>query len=90
MGKITLAEQNAVLPRDESTPPLFLLTDEAALVKGARKLGFVFTARTPYSVIIEAVSDSPRCRRMVLVTCFLEGCLLDIVTPVVTRRAGCL
>ncbi|KAI4581453.1 hypothetical protein MJG53_009896 [Ovis ammon polii x Ovis aries] len=28
--------------------------DEAALVKGARKLGFVFTARTPYSVIIEA------------------------------------
>ncbi|ELW47597.1 putative phospholipid-transporting ATPase IA [Tupaia chinensis] len=29
--------------------------DEAALVKGAKKLGFVFTARTPYSVIIEAV-----------------------------------
>lgn len=32
-----------------------LLTDEAALVKGAKKLGFVFTGRTPYSVIIEAV-----------------------------------
>lgn len=31
------------------------LTDEAALVKGAKKLGFVFTGRTPYSVIIEAV-----------------------------------
>ncbi|EAX08372.1 ATPase, aminophospholipid transporter-like, Class I, type 8A, member 2, isoform CRA_a, partial [Homo sapiens] len=30
------------------------LTDEAALVKGAKKLGFVFTARTPFSVIIEA------------------------------------
>jgi phospholipid-transporting ATPase len=35
-----------------------LLTDEAALVKGAKKLGFVFTARTPYSVIIEAVRDT--------------------------------
>lgn len=35
------------------------LTDEAALVKGAKKLGFVFTARTPYSVIIEAVSHAP-------------------------------
>lgn len=32
-----------------------LLADEAALVKGAKKLGFVFTGRTPYSVIIEAV-----------------------------------
>lgn len=31
------------------------LADEAALVKGAKKLGFVFTGRTPYSVIIEAV-----------------------------------
>uniref|UniRef100_A0A4X1TTD8 Phospholipid-transporting ATPase n=1 Tax=Sus scrofa TaxID=9823 RepID=A0A4X1TTD8_PIG len=32
--------------------------DEAALVKGAKKLGFVFTARTPYSVTIEAVSST--------------------------------
>lgn len=71
-------------------PPLFLLTDEAALVKGARKLGFVFTARTPYSVIIEAVSDSPRHCRMLLVTSFLEGCLLDVITSVAIRRAGCL
>uniref|UniRef100_A0A7N4PVU8 Phospholipid-transporting ATPase n=1 Tax=Sarcophilus harrisii TaxID=9305 RepID=A0A7N4PVU8_SARHA len=30
--------------------------DEGALVKGAKKLGFVFTGRTPNSVIIEAVS----------------------------------
>uniref|UniRef100_A0A8D2KEU2 Phospholipid-transporting ATPase n=1 Tax=Urocitellus parryii TaxID=9999 RepID=A0A8D2KEU2_UROPR len=29
--------------------------DEAALVKGAKKLGFVFTTRTPYSVTIEVV-----------------------------------
>ncbi|XP_026863862.1 phospholipid-transporting ATPase IB isoform X1 [Electrophorus electricus] len=28
--------------------------DEGALVKGAKNLGFVFTARTPHSVIIEA------------------------------------
>ncbi|MCJ8745805.1 hypothetical protein PDJAM_G00134800 [Pangasius djambal] len=28
--------------------------DEGALVKGAKSLGFVFTARTPHSVIIEA------------------------------------
>ncbi|KAJ8785656.1 hypothetical protein J1605_007253 [Eschrichtius robustus] len=46
--------------------------DEAALVKGARKLGFVFTARTPYSVIIEAVSDIPGHRRMLSVTRVLE------------------
>uniref|UniRef100_A0A8D0WW83 Phospholipid-transporting ATPase n=1 Tax=Sus scrofa TaxID=9823 RepID=A0A8D0WW83_PIG len=31
--------------------------DEAALVKGAKKLGFVFTARTPYSVTIEAMGE---------------------------------
>uniref|UniRef100_A0A8C9Q6N6 Phospholipid-transporting ATPase n=1 Tax=Spermophilus dauricus TaxID=99837 RepID=A0A8C9Q6N6_SPEDA len=29
--------------------------DEAALVKGAKNLGFVFTTRTPYSVTIEVV-----------------------------------
>uniref|UniRef100_A0A8C8YY44 Phospholipid-transporting ATPase n=1 Tax=Prolemur simus TaxID=1328070 RepID=A0A8C8YY44_PROSS len=32
--------------------------DEAALVKGAKRLGFVFTTRTPYSVTIEAVSST--------------------------------
>ncbi|XP_006832100.1 PREDICTED: probable phospholipid-transporting ATPase IB-like [Chrysochloris asiatica] len=31
--------------------------DEAALVKGAKKLGFVFTARTPYSVTIRAMKE---------------------------------
>uniref|UniRef100_A0A8C3XA63 Phospholipid-transporting ATPase n=1 Tax=Catagonus wagneri TaxID=51154 RepID=A0A8C3XA63_9CETA len=31
--------------------------DEAALVKGAKKLGFVFTVRTPYSVTIEAMGE---------------------------------
>lgn len=33
-----------------------MLTDEGALVKGAKKLGYVFTGRTPDSVIIDAVS----------------------------------
>ncbi|XP_073899862.1 phospholipid-transporting ATPase IB-like isoform X2 [Castor canadensis] len=31
--------------------------DEAALVKGAKNLGFVFTARTPYSVTIEVMGE---------------------------------
>jgi len=33
-----------------------VFSDEGALVKGAKGLGFVFTGRTPHSVIIEAVS----------------------------------
>ncbi|KAM9169387.1 phospholipid-transporting ATPase IB-like [Pangshura tecta] len=32
-----------------------VLTDEGALVKGAKKLGYVFTGRTPHSVIIDAL-----------------------------------
>lgn len=36
---------------------LFVLADEGALVKGAKKLGYVFTGRTPHSVIIDAVGD---------------------------------
>lgn len=32
-------------------------TDEGALVKGAKKLGFSFNVRTPTSVIINAVND---------------------------------
>ncbi|XP_077871766.1 phospholipid-transporting ATPase IB-like isoform X2 [Ictidomys tridecemlineatus] len=32
--------------------------DEAALVKGAKKLGFVFTTRTPYSVTIEVMTET--------------------------------
>lgn len=55
-----------------------LLTDEAALVKGARKLGFVFTARTPYSVIIEAVSDKPGHLFALYLTYFFEGSLFEI------------
>lgn len=45
------------------------LADEAALVKGAKKLGFVFTGRTPYSVIIEAVRGLVL-RKVVCVKCY--------------------
>lgn len=44
-------------------PPVIALfcctcTDEGALVRGAKKLGFSFNVRTPLSVIINAVSKS--------------------------------
>ena len=35
---------------------MVFFSDEGALVKGAKGLGFVFTGRTPHSVIMEAVS----------------------------------
>lgn len=35
-----------------------MFTDEGALVKGAKKLGFSFNVRTPTSVIINAVSGN--------------------------------
>lgn len=38
----------------------FLIADEGALVKGAKKLGFSFNVRTPTSVIINAVSERPQ------------------------------
>lgn len=39
----------------------YLFVDEGALVKGAKQLGFVFTTRTPDSVIINAVSFAFKC-----------------------------
>uniref|UniRef100_A0A452UPP0 Phospholipid-transporting ATPase n=1 Tax=Ursus maritimus TaxID=29073 RepID=A0A452UPP0_URSMA len=56
-----LAVCHTVVPEKDGENIIYQASspDEAALVKGARKLGFVFTARTPYSVIIEAVSDKP-------------------------------
>uniref|UniRef100_A0A7N5J8M7 Phospholipid-transporting ATPase n=1 Tax=Ailuropoda melanoleuca TaxID=9646 RepID=A0A7N5J8M7_AILME len=57
-----LAVCHTVVPEKDGENIIYQASspDEAALVKGARKLGFVFTARTPYSVIIEAVSDKKR------------------------------
>uniref|UniRef100_A0A7N5JA72 Phospholipid-transporting ATPase n=1 Tax=Ailuropoda melanoleuca TaxID=9646 RepID=A0A7N5JA72_AILME len=51
-----LAVCHTVVPEKDGENIIYQASspDEAALVKGARKLGFVFTARTPYSVIIEA------------------------------------
>ena len=37
---------------------LFCLSDEAALVKGACNLGYVFSSRTPDAVTIDVVSHS--------------------------------
>lgn len=39
------------------------LQDEGALVRAARNLGFVFSGRTPDSVIVDAVSDPQHSRR---------------------------
>ena len=36
---------------------VLVLTDEAALVKGARNLGYVFSSRTPDAVTIDVVSE---------------------------------
>ncbi|KAF5916337.1 hypothetical protein HPG69_017571 [Diceros bicornis minor] len=54
-----LAVCHTVVPEKDGDDIIYQASspDEAALVKGARKLGFVFTARTPYSVIIEAMGQ---------------------------------
>ncbi|XP_042840947.1 phospholipid-transporting ATPase IB isoform X3 [Panthera tigris] len=54
-----LAVCHTVVPEKDGDNIIYQASspDEAALVKGARKLGFVFTARTPYSVIIEAMGQ---------------------------------
>uniref|UniRef100_A0A8C4ENY6 Phospholipid-transporting ATPase n=1 Tax=Dicentrarchus labrax TaxID=13489 RepID=A0A8C4ENY6_DICLA len=53
-----MAVCHTVVPEREEDQIIFQASspDEGALVKGAKGLGFVFTARTPHSVIIEAVS----------------------------------
>uniref|UniRef100_A0A672RU76 Phospholipid-transporting ATPase n=1 Tax=Sinocyclocheilus grahami TaxID=75366 RepID=A0A672RU76_SINGR len=52
-----MAVCHTVVPEREGNQIIFQASspDEGALVKGAKSLGFVFTARTPHSVIIEAV-----------------------------------
>uniref|UniRef100_A0A5F4VT72 Phospholipid-transporting ATPase n=1 Tax=Callithrix jacchus TaxID=9483 RepID=A0A5F4VT72_CALJA len=71
-----LAVCHTVVPEKDGDNIIYQASspDEAALVKGAKKLGFVFTARTPFSVIIEAVmltfvfhSPSDRKRMSVIV-----------------------
>lgn len=53
-----MAVCHTVVPEREDNQIIYQASspDEGALVKGAKGLGFVFTARTPDSVIIEAVS----------------------------------
>ncbi|XP_040835802.1 phospholipid-transporting ATPase IB isoform X1 [Ochotona curzoniae] len=54
-----LAVCHTVVPEKDGDNIIYQASspDEAALVKGAKKLGFVFTGRTPYSVIIEAMGQ---------------------------------
>ncbi|XP_039645375.1 phospholipid-transporting ATPase IB isoform X3 [Perca fluviatilis] len=51
-----MAVCHTVVPEREEDQLIYQASspDEGALVKGAKGLGFVFTARTPHSVIIEA------------------------------------
>ncbi|KAJ8375394.1 hypothetical protein SKAU_G00059740 [Synaphobranchus kaupii] len=51
-----MAVCHTVVPEREGDQIIYQASspDEGALVKGAKGLGFVFTARTPHSVIIEA------------------------------------
>uniref|UniRef100_A0A673YQ83 Phospholipid-transporting ATPase n=1 Tax=Salmo trutta TaxID=8032 RepID=A0A673YQ83_SALTR len=53
-----MAVCHTVVPEREEDQLIYQASspDEGALVKGAKGLGFVFTARTPGSVIMEAVS----------------------------------
>uniref|UniRef100_A0A3Q3VP15 Phospholipid-transporting ATPase n=1 Tax=Mola mola TaxID=94237 RepID=A0A3Q3VP15_MOLML len=53
-----MAVCHTVVPEREENQIIYQASspDEGALVKAAKGLGFVFTARTPHSVIIEAVS----------------------------------
>uniref|UniRef100_A0AAQ4PXE5 Phospholipid-transporting ATPase n=1 Tax=Gasterosteus aculeatus aculeatus TaxID=481459 RepID=A0AAQ4PXE5_GASAC len=52
-----MAVCHTVVPEREDNQIIYQASspDEGALVKGAKGLGFVFTARTPHSVIIEAM-----------------------------------
>ncbi|TRY65331.1 hypothetical protein DNTS_002215, partial [Danionella cerebrum] len=51
-----MAVCHTVVPEREDNQIIYQASspDEGALVKGAKSLGFVFTARTPHSVIIDA------------------------------------
>uniref|UniRef100_A0A8C4XQG3 Phospholipid-transporting ATPase n=1 Tax=Falco tinnunculus TaxID=100819 RepID=A0A8C4XQG3_FALTI len=53
-----LAVCHTVVPERQGNKIIYQASspDEGALVKGAKKLGYVFTGRTPHSVIIDAVS----------------------------------
>ncbi|KAK2519105.1 Atp8a2 [Columba guinea] len=52
-----LAVCHTVVPERQGNKIIYQASspDEGALVKGAKKLGYVFTARTPHSVIIDAL-----------------------------------
>ncbi|NXK47435.1 AT8A2 ATPase, partial [Chauna torquata] len=54
-----LAVCHTVVPERQGNKIIYQASspDEGALVKGAKKLGYVFTGRTPHSVIIDALGE---------------------------------
>uniref|UniRef100_A0A8C5GLD3 Phospholipid-transporting ATPase n=1 Tax=Gouania willdenowi TaxID=441366 RepID=A0A8C5GLD3_GOUWI len=66
-----MAVCHTVVPEREDNQIIYQASspDEGALVKGAKGLGFVFSARTPHSVIIEAVTE------LMFIFCFV--CVLE-------------
>uniref|UniRef100_A0A8D0CE00 Phospholipid-transporting ATPase n=1 Tax=Salvator merianae TaxID=96440 RepID=A0A8D0CE00_SALMN len=54
-----LAVCHTVVPESDGNTIIYQASspDEGALVKGAKKLGYVFTGRTPHSVIIDALGE---------------------------------
>uniref|UniRef100_A0A8C1RA82 Phospholipid-transporting ATPase n=1 Tax=Cyprinus carpio TaxID=7962 RepID=A0A8C1RA82_CYPCA len=82
-----MAVCHTVVPEREGNQIIFQASspDEGALVKGAKSLGFVFTARTPHSVIIEAVSMF----RFPVFTEFLCVAVFSVVATRATLTAHC-
>uniref|UniRef100_A0A8C4JQD3 Phospholipid-transporting ATPase n=1 Tax=Dromaius novaehollandiae TaxID=8790 RepID=A0A8C4JQD3_DRONO len=74
-----LAVCHTVVPERQGNKIIYQASspDEGALVKGAKRLGYVFTGRTPHSVIVDAVSS--RCA-------WHSGCQPHAVCPA-TRAA---
>uniref|UniRef100_A0A8C6ZJI4 Phospholipid-transporting ATPase n=1 Tax=Nothoprocta perdicaria TaxID=30464 RepID=A0A8C6ZJI4_NOTPE len=66
-----LAVCHTVVPERQGNKIIYQASspDEGALVKGAKRLGYVFTARTPHSVIIDAVSTGWMWRLNIISVC---------------------
>uniref|UniRef100_A0A672UIX0 Phospholipid-transporting ATPase n=1 Tax=Strigops habroptila TaxID=2489341 RepID=A0A672UIX0_STRHB len=64
-----LAVCHTVVPERQGNNIIYQASspDEGALVKGAKKLGYVFTGRTPHSVIIDAVSGKCAQHRLLMI-----------------------
>uniref|UniRef100_A0A3B5LTE0 Phospholipid-transporting ATPase n=1 Tax=Xiphophorus couchianus TaxID=32473 RepID=A0A3B5LTE0_9TELE len=83
-----MAVCHTVVPEREDDQIIFQASspDEGALVKAAKGLGFVFTARTPHSVIIDAVS---LCVKSELGFCNRKRMSVVVRTPTGKLRLYC-